>query len=81
VLYQPGESPSSPFGYNGQIVIREQLLITDTLRQVLAQPNNRYSVQEMELAAREDGMLTMFEAAVLAAIRGETTIEEVNRVL
>jgi general secretion pathway protein E/type IV pilus assembly protein PilB len=39
------------------------------------------NVEAIEKAAREDGMLTLLEHGVLAALRGETTLEEVNRVI
>jgi len=37
--------------------------------------------EAIEKAAKEDGMVTLLQAGVLAALRGETTLEEVNRVI
>ena len=39
------------------------------------------SREEIEKTARQQGMLTLLQAGVLAALRGETTLEEVNRVI
>ncbi len=35
----------------------------------------------IEKTAREAGMVTLLERGVLAALRGETTLEEINRVI
>ena len=40
-----------------------------------------FDATQIEDLARQNGMLTMIEKATLAALRGETTIEEINRVL
>ena len=37
--------------------------------------------EEIEKTAKQQGMITLLQAGVLAALRGETTLEEVNRVL
>ena len=37
--------------------------------------------ETIEKAAKANGMVTLLQAGVLAALRGETTLEEVNRVI
>ena len=41
----------------------------------------RYLSDNYEEAAKKDGMVTLLQAGVLAALRGETTLDEVNRVI
>ena len=37
--------------------------------------------EAIEATAKKHGMVTLLQAGVLAALRGETTLEEVNRVI
>jgi hypothetical protein len=39
------------------------------------------STEAIEAQAREDGLLTLMQQGVISALRGDTTIEEVNRVI
>jgi type II secretory ATPase GspE/PulE/Tfp pilus assembly ATPase PilB-like protein len=80
-LYRPGESPSNPFGYTGQIAIREQLQMTPGVQQLLRLPPNQVTTEMLEQQAVQDGMITMLQDGVLKALRGETTLEEVYRVV
>ena len=80
-LYKPGKSADNPFGYEGQIAIREQLQVTEALRELLQQPKTTLSTQKIEDTARENGMRTMLQNAILFALDGKTSVEEVFRVL
>jgi len=80
-LYKPGASPENPFGYNGQIAIREQLVMTPGVQQVLRQPPNQITTEILENQAIMDGMVTMLQDGILKAINGETTLEEIFRVV
>jgi len=80
-LYKPGSSADNPYGYKGQIAIREQFLMTGEMRRLLEQTNQILSVQEIEAAAVKSGMRTMKQDGILKAIAGETTLEEVYRVV
>ncbi len=80
-LYKAGTSPENPFGFKGQIALREQLVMTDPLRELLTRPTAEITTQQLESAAIEGGMLTMLHNAVLRLLKGETTLEEVFRVL
>jgi type II secretory ATPase GspE/PulE/Tfp pilus assembly ATPase PilB-like protein len=80
-LYKPGSSTDHPFGFVGQIPIREQLLMTPGVQQILRQPPNQITTDMLEKQAIQDGMLTMLQDGVLKALRGETTLEEVFRVV
>lgn len=80
-LYRPGTSAENPFGYKGQIAVRELLLMTDRLQQELKRPTQEITTSGLEHTAVQDGMVTMLQDAVLKAIAGETSIEEVARVV
>lgn len=80
-LYRPGSSPENPFGYTGQIAIREQLQMTQGVQQLLRLPPNQVTTEMLEHQAVQDGMITMLQDGVLKALRGETTLEEVYRVV
>lgn len=80
-LYKAGSSSENPFGFKGQIALREQMLISNPLRELLNQPSAQVTTQALEAAAVQGGMLTMLHNAVLQLVSGNTTIEEVFRVL
>ena len=80
-LYKPGSSAEVPFGYAGQTPIREQMLMTPGVQQLLRLPPNEITTAMLEQKAREDGMLTMLQDGILKVIAGKTTLEEVFRVV
>ncbi len=80
-LYKPGTSAKNPFGYAGQLPIREQLQMTPGIQQLLKLPPNQITTDMLQQKAVEDGMLTMLQDGILKAIQGITTIEEVYRVV
>ena len=64
-------------GFKGRKAIAEKLPLTDTLRDLLSE---RAPLARIKQAARESGYRSLREAAVAAALAGETTLEEINRV-
>lgn len=80
-LWQPGKSEAVPFGYQGRIMIMEQLIVTERVQKFIRGEVKDVNVNDIQGAAVEDGMLTMLQDGVLRALRGETTIEEIHRVL
>lgn len=81
-LYRPGASAENPYGYSGQVALREQFLMTGRIRTLLEQRGSTVlSAQEIEAAAIESGMMTMLQHGVLRALAGETTLEEIVRVV
>lgn len=80
-LYRPGKSEANPFGYSGQIAIREQLRMTPGVQQLLRQPPNTITAQMLEQQAVSEGMRTMLHDGVLKVVAGHTTLEEVFRVV
>lgn len=80
-LYQPGSSDENPFGYKGQIALREQFQMTPGIQLLLRMPPGQVTTEMLENKAIEDGMLTMLQDGVLKALAGITTLEEVYRVV
>ena len=76
-LWRPKPSALTPTGYLGRTTIMEFLVMTDALRRLVMQ---RAGMGEIELAARGEGMRTMYEDGLVKALHGMTTIEEVLRV-
>lgn len=81
VLYKPGNSPENPYGFSGQLALREQFIMTPEVRKLLENQNVVLASQEIEAAAIAGGMLTMLQKGVLKIIAGETTVGEVVRVI
>lgn len=79
-LYKPGSSDDNPFGYSGQIALREQFLMTGEIRTLLEKGKNA-TVEEIEKAAIKSGMRTMLQDGMLQVVSGQTTLEEIYRVI
>lgn len=80
-LWKPVSTPEVPFGYKGRIPVMEQLVVNEEIQKFLRGDVSDVHAEEIEKTARKQGMITLLQAGVLAALRGETTLEEVNRVL
>lgn len=80
-LYRPVVTESSPFGYAGRMVIMEQMVVNDQVQKFLRGDVIDIHAGAIAQSARANGMVTLLENGVLAALRGETTIEEINRVI
>ncbi len=64
-------------GYKGRRAVAEMLCLDDELRELIA---GRASIRQIKEYARGKGTRLLREAALDMAWRGETTVEEVNRV-
>jgi type IV pilus assembly protein PilB len=80
-LYQPGSSDEHPFGFSGQFAIRELLTMTPEMKSLLSRPAHELSTEIIEEVAVNDGMLTMEQDGVLRALNGDTTYDEIARVV
>ena len=80
-LYKPVPSDVSPFGYSGRIAIMEQMVVTDPIQAFLRGDITTLNTKAIENTARNNGMLTLEQKGVLAALRGDTNIEEIGRVI
>lgn len=80
-LYKPVPSETSPFGYNGRLVIMEQLVVNEDIQRFLRGDVSDAHTEAIEEAAKRNDMVTLLQTGVLAALRGDTTLEEVHRVI
>ena len=80
-LWRPVSTDDSPFGFSGRIVIMEQLVVNETIQKFLRGDESDFHTEIIETAAKQNGMATLLQVGVLAALRGETTLDEINRVI
>jgi len=80
-LWRPVPADDVPFGYKGRIVIMEQMVVSENIQKFIRGDIKEVHTEVIEEAAKKDGMLTLLQVGVLAALRGETTLEEINRVI
>ena len=80
-LWRPVPTEEVPFGYRGRIPVMEQLVVDENIQGFLRGDFGDVHTEVIEKAAKENGMVTLLQAGVLAALRGETTLEEVGRVI
>lgn len=80
-LWRPVSSDDAPFGYSGRLVVMEQMVVTEPIQKFLRGEIKDFHTEIVEAEAKKHGMVTLLQAGVLAALRGETTLEEVNRVI
>jgi general secretion pathway protein E len=63
-------------GFSGRTTIAEALPLTSRLQRLIT---SNASDADIEAAAREAGMVTLYESGIIKAWRGETTVDEVLR--
>lgn len=77
-FYKPKVVTDTDDGFKGRVGIHEILKMTTPIRDLIMQGKTS---QEIEQQARKEGMSTMIEDGIFKAIQGQTTIEEVFRVI
>ena len=80
-LYKPKITEDSPFGYKGRVVLMEQLVVDEEIQKFLRGELADAHAETIEKVAKQQGMVTMIQSGVLRALAGETTLEEIHRVL
>ena len=80
-LYDPVPTEEDPFGYSGRTVLMEQLIVSENIQAFIRGDVADINTDAIEKAAKENGMLTLEQKGVLAALKGDTTLEEVSRVI
>lgn len=80
-LYKAGSSAENPFGFKGQLAIREQFLMTPGVQEILRLPPEQITTELIQQKAIEEGMRTMLHDGLVKAFAGQTTLEEVYRVV
>ena len=81
MLYDPVPTAKDPFGYNGRTVIMEQLVVSENIQAFIRGDVASINTDAIEKEAKKNGMLTLEQKGVLAALRGETTLSEISRVI
>jgi type II secretory ATPase GspE/PulE/Tfp pilus assembly ATPase PilB-like protein len=79
-LFKPGITEDNPFGFSGQMAIREQFQMTGQILELL-KSNTASSIDGLEQAAINSGMKTMLQDGILKVIEGMTTLDEIYRVI
>lgn len=80
-LYDPVVTEDDPFGYVGRTVLMEQLVVTEDVQAFIRGDVADINTEAIEKVAKQNGMLTLEQKGVLLALKGETTLEEVSRVI
>lgn len=78
-LWRPVASDEYPFGYKDRFVIMEQLIVNEEIQKYIRGDLQDVNAEAIEKTARQQGMVTLEQVGVLAALRGETTLEEIMR--
>jgi type IV pilus assembly protein PilB len=77
VLYQAKGCARCNEGYSGRFALLETIPITDSIKRIVIDGGSALDVRN---TAVEEGMVSLRRAALLNAIRGNTSIEEVLRI-
>jgi type IV pilus assembly protein PilB len=77
-FYKPVSTKEGEDGYKGRVGIHEVLKVTPTIRELIIKGATS---AEIEIQAKKEGMLSMIEDGIFKAVQGQTTIEEVLRVI
>ncbi len=81
-LWKPNVHPDAPFGFKGRIVIMEQMVVNPQIQAFLRGDIADANPEAIEAEAKKSAdLITLIQAGTLAALRGETTLEEVNRAI
>jgi type IV pilus assembly protein PilB len=77
-FYRPKISKECPEGYRGRVGIYEVLLVTSSIKEMIVKQATADQIQDQ---ARGEGMITMIEDGFIKAVQGQTSIEEILRVI
>ncbi|MBR2855455.1 Flp pilus assembly complex ATPase component TadA [Candidatus Saccharibacteria bacterium] len=80
-LYDPVVSAEHPFGYDGRLVIMEQLIVDEEIQKYIRGDVADINTNEIEKTAMSRGMLTLEQKGIIAALKGNSTLSEVSRVI
>lgn len=80
-VYDPVVTEENPFGYDGRTVIMEQLVVSDNIQAFIRGEVADINTKAIEETAKKNGMLTLEQKGILAVLRGDTTLEEISRVI
>lgn len=73
-LYNPKGCNKCNNGYKGRRAVHEVMVVNENIRRLIDDGAN---VEDLKIASKEQGMITLLEDAVSLALNGHTTVEEV----
>lgn len=77
-FYKPVKSAEFEDGYSSRVGIHEVLRVSNAIKEMILAGKSQ---DEVEVQAKKEGMMTMIEDGVFQAVLGNTTLEEVFRVV
>jgi len=77
-FYRVAKDSNSSDGYSGRVGIHEVLKVSLAIRELIIKGSSQDEIEEQ---AKKEGMMTMIEDGVFQAVLGNTSIEEVFRVV
>ena len=77
-FYKAKKSSECEDGYKGRIGIHEELKMSSAVSDLIMKEATSEAIEEQ---AKKEGMMTMIEDGIFKAVQGQTTIEEVLRVI
>ncbi len=77
-LYRPKTGVNPADAFSGRVGIYEVMKMSPSVKDLVMQGKTD---KELEAQAKKEGMLTMIEDGVFKAVQGQTTIEEILRVV
>jgi type II secretory ATPase GspE/PulE/Tfp pilus assembly ATPase PilB-like protein len=77
-MYRPKTGANPEDAFSGRIGIYEVLKMSTSIKELVMQGKTD---KEIEAQAKKEGMLTMIEDGIYKAVQGQTTIEEILRVV
>lgn len=80
-LYEPVKTETDPFGYSGRMVLMEQMVVNEEIAKYIRGDISDINSVAIEETAKKNGMLTLEQKGVIAALKGETTLTEISRVI
>lgn len=80
-LYEPVKTETDPFGYSGRMVLMEQMVVNEDIAKYIRGDIADINTAAIEETAKRNGMLTLEQKGVIAALEGETTLAEISRVI
>jgi type IV pilus assembly protein PilB len=77
-FYKPVKNNESPDGYSNRIGIHEVLKVTSSIKEMIVRGSSQ---DEIEAQAKKEGMITILEDGIFQSVLGNTSLEEVFRVV
>ena len=80
-LYRERKTEENPFGFKGRTVLMEQMVVSEKIQGFIRGDVMDINTTAIEKAAKAGGMLTLEQKGLLLALSGETSLEEISRVI